>query len=116
MITGDLSQAEIRKLMRKAVVYYVADAPEWERLMDDLTQVCSDRQWEKVQEMLAEADEFLADSDVGTLCQKEHIFARREKRPDRTPLVFDSDEVRARKLDALRKEFIAKGVKFTDHT
>lgn len=109
-------QAEVKKLMRKAVIYYVAGAPEYQRIMGNLKQVCSNAQWEKVCEMIEEADEFLAESDVGTLCQKERIFAKREQRPDRTPLAFDSEKVRAKKLAILRNEFVATGIKFTDHT
>ena len=47
------------------------DAPEYTHPMDDLSCKCTDAQWEQLEAMLEEADEFMADSDVGTLAQKE---------------------------------------------
>lgn len=106
-------RAEALKLMRKAVIYYIADAPEYTRLMDDLTQKCTDAQWEKLERMIEEADEFMADSDIGTLAQKERVFAKREKRRNRYPTCFDDDETRASKIALLVTEYERKGIPYT---
>jgi hypothetical protein len=68
-----------------------------------------------VLEALHEADEFLADSDVGTLCQKERIFAEREKRASRYPGALETDEkVIQEKIAALAREFRTRGIAFRD--
>ncbi len=107
-----MNAVEFHKLLRKAVIYYVADAPEYTRVMDDLSVACEEGQWGMVQEALEEADEFLADSDVGTLAQKERIAAKREKRQNRYPSLFDTDEVRAKQIAALAKEYTAHRITF----
>ncbi len=113
-VTSIYRVAEVRKKMRKAVIFYVADAPEYNHLMDDLTQECTDAQWEKLCRMIDEADDFLADSDIGTLAQKERMFAKRACRPNRYPTVFDLDDVREKKIAALAKEYKAKGIPFRE--
>lgn len=112
---SEYPQAEIRKMMRKAVAYYLIDAPERTWLMDELAQVCTERQWEHLTAMLEEADEFRADSDIGLLAQKERVMARREKRQDRSPTSLDDDVTRTRKLAIIREDFRKRGIKFTDH-
>lgn len=100
--------------MRKAVVYYVTDAPEWERLMDDLTCLCTDVQWEKLLRMIKEADTFLAESEIGNLLQKEALLAKEEKRKDRSPSPFDDQKVRLEKLAVIRDDFVSRGIVFRD--
>lgn len=103
---------EIATLMRKAIIYYVADAPEYQSLMDDLSKIATDQQWERLCRWLAEADLFLGESEIGTLAQREKFFAQQEGRPNRFPSIFESDEVYAQKIEQLIEEYQRKGIPF----
>lgn len=107
-----MKPVEFHKLLRKAVVYYVAGAPEYTSVMDQLSEHAEDGQWEMVQEALYEADEFMAESDAGTLAQKEEIYADREGRESRWPSVLEPNEVRYQRIATLAREYKQRGIKF----
>ena len=104
---------DFKKALRKAIVYYAAGAPEYTGLMDELSVACTDEQWEQVEEAMEEVDAFMAESDIGTLYQKERVAAKREGRPSRYPSVFELDDVkRNTAIAALEKEYKDKGIPF----
>lgn len=107
-----MNAVEFHKLLRKAVAYYTSGAPEYTSVMDQLSMSAEDGQWEMVQEALEEVDEFMADSEIGTLAQKERIFAKREGRQDRYPTCFELDEVRLQKIATLAREYTDRRIKF----
>ncbi len=118
-----MNAVEFHRLVRRAVVYYAVDAPEYTATMDELVKACDqeedqeegDRKWDMVLEALHEVDEFMADSDAGTLCQKEQIFAEREGRKNRYPGALETDEeVREAKIATLKREFRSRGIAFRE--
>lgn len=100
--------------MRRALVYYMAGAPEYEHLMDDLSCECTDGQWEKLCRTIDEADDFMGESEIGTLWQKENLAAKQEKRRSRNPLIFDDEATWKRKMAELAREYRAKGIPFRE--
>ncbi len=107
-----MNTVEFHKLLRKAVAYYLTDAPEYTSVMDELSSSCEDGQWDMVEEALLEVDEFMAESDAGTLAQKERLAAKRENRPSRYPTCFELDEERYKQIAILEKEYTDRSIKF----
>ena len=102
--------AFIQALLR-VVAYYSAGVRDgsYEHLMDDLTQQCTDEQWERVTATTEQVDEWLAETDQGTTAQKEKLAAKREGRRSRYPNVFEQGTPEAdARIAALRREFGTK--------
>lgn len=108
----NMNAIQFHKLLRKAVAYYTSGAPEYTRMMDELSINAEEGQWEMVQEALREVDEFMSESAIGTLAQKEESLAMREGRRSRYPLSFELNEARYEKITALKREFTERGIKF----
>lgn len=76
--------------VREAITYYASGVSDghYEQLMDELTNTCSEPQWEEVNRALDRVDEWMAETDQATLAQKERVAARREGHPSRYPGVL----------------------------
>lgn len=80
--------------------------------MNDLTIETNNEQWQLVAPAIREVDEFMAESDAGTLYQKEKVTARKEGRKSRFPSVFLPEEERKPQIAALEQEYRARHIKF----
>lgn len=80
-------RAGLEEKIREAITYYASGVADghYEQLMDELTNTCSEPQWEEVNHALDKVDEWMSETDQATLAQKERVAARREGRASRYP-------------------------------
>lgn len=106
---------EFRTLLLKMAVWYATGAPELHSFFDELTVKCSETQWAQVEETMDKVDEIMAESEIGSLYQKEKVVARREERPPRYPSIFEvNEEKAARQWRELADDYRKRGIVFKD--
>ena len=100
--------------VREAITYYASGVGDghYEQLMDELTNSCSEPQWEELTRALDRVDDWMAETDQATLAQKERAAARREGRSSRYPgalvrTLMSAEEIN-RTLRELEEEYGVK--------
>jgi hypothetical protein len=105
---------DLEEKIREVITYYAAGVGDghYEQLMDELTNTCSEPQWEEVNRALDKVDEWMAETDQATLAQKERVAARREGRTSRYPGALVRTLMSAEEINRTLRELEAEhGVK-----
>lgn len=97
---------ELEQKIRQVITYYSAGVEDghYEQLMDELTQSCTDEQWQEVCRVIDEVDVWMAETDKATLAQKERLAALREGRSSRYPGVLVRTLMSKDEINAILRE------------